>query len=93
MLAMCELAGMEKLSRYLTDTGTRQSQFADALGISRSYLNELLNSEATRKQPSPALAVRIENATKGGVPVEAWPAYSVLADRSRRHRNPPSGDE
>lgn len=58
-----------RLSEYLTKTGTSQRAFADKLGVSPSYLNELVKN---LKQPRLDLAFRIERITKGAVPARSW---------------------
>lgn len=60
---------MEKLKAHLTRTKTRQLEFARSLGISQSYVSEMLSGKRT---PSLAMAGRIASATKGRVPVSAW---------------------
>lgn len=59
------------LTRAIIQTGLSRTQFAAALGISRSHLSAL---EAGRKVPSLDLAVRIQRLTKNRVPAESWVA-------------------
>lgn len=69
MFALCKHCGMMDLCTYLSTTGTKQTQLAEVLGVSRSYLSQLVGGT---KSPSLELAVRIERATDGAVPVASW---------------------
>lgn len=60
---------MEKLRAYLCSAGVTQRSFADAVGLSRSHLNEIISG---RKRPSLDLAFAIARATSGAVTVDAW---------------------
>lgn len=55
---------MSRLNRYLKDRKRRPAEFARELGISKSYLSEILNG---KKGVSLDLALKIERITKGGV--------------------------
>lgn len=57
------------LSQIITDSGKSQTFWAERLGISRSYLSDIL---AGNKTPSLALAVRIQAETEGRVTCESW---------------------
>ncbi|MGR3498221.1 MAG: helix-turn-helix transcriptional regulator [Limimaricola soesokkakensis] len=58
-----------RLSEYLTENGTSQRAFADKIGVSPSYLNELVKN---LKQPRLDLAFEIERVTHGAVPARSW---------------------
>lgn len=63
---MCELSGMTQLAAYLAKTNTPQSRLAEAIGVSRGYMNQLVKGIRT---PSLPVALAIERATKGKVKV------------------------
>ena len=50
-------------------------QCSEALGVSQSYLYDMLNGTA---QPSLALALRIQSVTGGAVPVSSWPKLRAV---------------
>lgn len=54
---------------HITKSGATRSAWADRLGISKSFLSDLLNGNRT---PSLELAVRIERMTEGAVPAACW---------------------
>jgi DNA-binding transcriptional regulator YdaS (Cro superfamily) len=54
---------------FIKSSGQNRSAWADRLGVSRSYLSDLLNGN---KRPSLDLAVQIERATGGAVPATSW---------------------
>lgn len=60
---------MDKLTQYLESVGQRPSDFARVLGTSPGYLHDILTQ---RRRPSLDLAMRIERATGGCVPVQVW---------------------
>lgn len=64
-------SGMAKLSEFLTARRkpTTQADWAKRFGISRSYLSELMSGKYT---PSLKLAKRIQEQTKGRVPMSSW---------------------
>jgi transcriptional regulator with XRE-family HTH domain len=51
------------------EKNTTPAQFARDVGISESYLSEILN---LRKSPSLGLAARLSRATSGDVPIGAF---------------------
>ncbi len=57
------------LKLHIASSGRSRKDWAEDLGISRSFLSLL---EAGQKRPSLELAVRIERATGGAVPVQSW---------------------
>ena len=52
------------LANFITQSGESRSAWADKIGISRSYLSDILNGN---KVPSLPVAVRIERLTGGKV--------------------------
>lgn len=52
------------LAEFITQSGESRSAWADRIGISRSYLSDILNGH---KVPSLPLAVKIERLTGGAV--------------------------
>lgn len=60
---------MANLRSYISSSGAKKSALADALGISRGYLSELIGGTKT---PSLDVAVRIQRLTGGEVSVEDW---------------------
>lgn len=64
LFAMCERLAMMDLSTYLAATGTSQRAFAEKVGISPSFLNEIIQGA---KAPSLAVALKIVDAADGSV--------------------------
>lgn len=66
---------MEKLRAYLegkdpeTGKARRQSALAEAVGMSKPYLSQIL---AGARRPSYDMMCKIRDATGGEVPLEAW---------------------
>jgi plasmid maintenance system antidote protein VapI len=73
---------MGTLSDHIkTDTAKTRAEWADAFGISRPYLHGLINGT---RSPSVDVAVRIEAATGGAVPVRSWPRLAAVIDAAER---------
>ena len=66
---------MTQLDTYLAQTGIRQSEIADNIGISRGYMSDLVAGEKT---PSLKIALAIERVTAGAVPASCWVAAPEL---------------
>lgn len=66
---MCILRGMEQLATYLAQTGEPQWRFAARVNVKQSMVSRIAKGKA---KPGLDLAVRIERATDGAVPVEVW---------------------
>jgi plasmid maintenance system antidote protein VapI len=66
---------MQTLGTYLEDNGIRQTAFAETVGRTQATISRIVAGDA---QPSFDLAVSIERATGGKVPVWSWPAFSAL---------------
>ncbi len=60
---------MNILSSYLKQSGIRQSDFADAVGVGQAMVSKLARGFA---RPSLELALAIERASRGEVPVSSW---------------------
>lgn len=71
---------MMDLSTYLADTGTSQRAFAERVGISPSFLNELLRTD---KEPGLETAQKIAAETGGAVPLTAWPKLAAVVAAAR----------
>lgn len=56
-------------TEFIKSSGLNRAAWADRLGVSRSYLSDLLNGNKT---PSLDLAVQIERATNGAVAASSW---------------------
>lgn len=57
------------LREYRKAHGIKQKDLAKSLGVSNPYLCDI---EKGKRTPGLALAVRIEDATKGAVPATSW---------------------
>ena len=57
------------LADYLKDNKLKQRDFAAELGVSASYLNEIVRRV---KLPTITLAAQIEAKTSGAVPIAVW---------------------
>ncbi|OOY20862.1 hypothetical protein BMI86_10165 [Thioclava sp. DLFJ5-1] len=62
------------LKNYLRDSGTTQSKMARVLGISRPYMSQLVGGT---RRPGREVAIAIETATNGAVPVKSWAAETA----------------
>lgn len=70
------MAGMEPLEHYLDRHGITQAKFAERVGASRSFINEIVRG---RKLPGRDLALRISEATDGEVAIDVWRAPGAAA--------------
>jgi transcriptional regulator with XRE-family HTH domain len=75
--APCEQGGMEQLKSYLDKTGATLREFGRDARISASFLSEITSG---LKNPSLPVALRIQAATNGAVPLSAWPNLKAVAD-------------
>jgi transcriptional regulator with XRE-family HTH domain len=83
--------GRERLAAYRHRSRMRQNELADLLGLTDSYLSQILSG---RRRPGLDIAVRIETLT--GVPVESWADTSVSEaepKQSKRVRKTHSNSE
>jgi transcriptional regulator with XRE-family HTH domain len=64
------------LKSWLSANNLTQTQFAARLGVSTPHLSLLISG---KKRPSLSLALKIERATNGTVPVSIWadPTHTV----------------
>lgn len=60
---------MLKLKEWMARQGLNQVQAADLLGLSRSYLSEILSE---KKPPGRKAMHKIADVTGGAVPLDAW---------------------
>jgi len=67
---------MNQLDAYLRQGRGRARRIAVDVGVSEPYVSDLRHG---KRQPSPAVAQKIEAATGGAVPVSAWPNLSASA--------------
>ncbi len=70
----------QALADYLTATGLKKPEAAELFGISRVYIYGLLNGE---RDPSTAVAERIQRVTNGAVPVSSWGNHARVIDAVR----------
>jgi DNA-binding transcriptional regulator YdaS (Cro superfamily) len=68
------------LARFLSESGTSAGAFARLVKADRSQIYRCASGE---RGPSIELAVEIERATKGAVPVESWAKPVKKARRNR----------
>lgn len=69
---------MSTLKTYIKGQPSRpMREWADDIGISRSYLIALVEGERT---PSISVAKKIERATSGNVSVRDWPNIRAVLD-------------
>lgn len=59
-----------KLHDYLARTGLKDGSFAVLVDVSRGYITQL--RLGIRERPSLSVALKIEKATGGKVPVKVW---------------------
>lgn len=73
---------MSTLSEYIKSQPDRpMREWASEFGISRPYLIALMAGD---RSPSLDVAIAIQDATGGDVPIEAWPNIRRLLDGARR---------
>lgn len=67
---MCDVSGMTTLKAYFENNpGLTQDALAKRIGISRSYLAEILSGA---KEPGRNAMRKIEAGTDGAVPASSW---------------------
>ncbi|GLS87710.1 hypothetical protein GCM10010873_26840 [Cypionkella aquatica] len=57
------------LAQIIINSGETRTIWAKRIGVSKSYLSDLLNGN---RQPGLDVAVRIERLTQGAVPATSW---------------------
>ncbi len=77
-------------SEFIHTSGQNRAAWADRLGISRSYLSDILNGN---KIPSLELATKIERATAGAIMASSWIAMPASASDRLAEPTPPTPDE
>lgn len=68
------------LDTYLKSTRTSQRAFAEKVGLSASFVNEMLQGT---KEPGLDTAQKIAAATDGAVPLSAWPRLAAVIAAAR----------
>ena len=79
-------AGMMTLAEYLAATGTSQVAFARRVNTTQAWISKLCDP-ALGKSPSMPLAMLIQDATHGRVPIYVWPEWQALAPKSTNEGN------
>lgn len=74
MLHIVQSAVMANLSKYLSETGTSQSDFAALIGVDKGTVSRIVSGKLT---PRLYLAARIEEATGGAVKAVSLVGKSV----------------
>ena len=72
---------MGKLGDYLKRHDLRQADFAAKVGTTQANISKLCGSEP---RISTDMALKIEAATGGEVPLESWPQFAALAGRRQQ---------
>lgn len=72
---MCDISHMLTLNQYISEEGLTHEACAQRIGISRSYLTEILSGS---KMPGRKAIERIEAATGGRVPASVWFASGAV---------------
>lgn len=68
---------MDILQTYLSESGLRQADLAQMVGVRQTTISRLARGILT---PSLDLAFAIERATKGAVPAAAWVSAQTQGD-------------
>lgn len=66
------------LRAFIEKSNLSAAAFARQVGCSTSFLSEILSGA---KEPGLNLAIRIEKASSGAVPIEEWSQFAVLKTR------------
>lgn len=85
LFAKCEQQHMMTLEQYLAEEKQTQRDFAQSLGMSPSYMNEIVKGV---KCPSLSLALKIVNATDGKVSIAALLRQAEAGGISDQADNP-----
>ena len=73
---MCDIPRMEQLNTHINaHPGRTKGEWAEMFGVSRPHLHALMEGQ---RQPSLPVAQRIQAATRGEVPITAWPNLAAL---------------
>lgn len=75
-----------KLGEWLRAKGMGQEEFASRAGVSQSQVSRLVAGK--RRNPGTRVALAIERATDGAVPVATWEEKPAAKKRRRRARRP-----
>lgn len=79
---------MMDLKTYLAETGTSQRAFAERVGLSASFVNEMLQGT---KEPRLDTAQKIAAATDGAVALSAWPRLAAIIAAASEATQPDAG--
>lgn len=80
---------MKNLKAYIDSRASEpMRKVAEDLGVSRPYLYDLLSN---KRQPSLAVALRIEAATCGAVRVSSWDNFSQIVAAVNAEKSHASG--
>jgi DNA-binding transcriptional regulator YdaS (Cro superfamily) len=64
---------MNKLARWMEQTGTTRAALAAVIGVDASYVSRLVSADGDqRRMPGLRVALSIERATGGAVPAASW---------------------
>ena len=78
---------MQKLIQHLRDNNLTLREFARRVDISPSFLSEITADDPSkRKNPSLAMALKIQGGTKGAVAVSDWPKLAEVANAIRANQ-------
>lgn len=73
---------MMTLGKYLTETQTRQSDFAASIGVAQATVSRLVGGSMT---PSLELATKIKRVTQGLVDYDAWVTCEPNPNKETSH--------
>jgi predicted transcriptional regulator len=71
---------MDTLAQYLKTHGVTQEAFAAQIGTSQGYVAKLVNGT---RSPRLSVAQRIQDATKGAVPITGWDHLKAVVDAAK----------
>jgi transcriptional regulator with XRE-family HTH domain len=68
-VGICDIVGMNALHRYAAETAKTHAELAEEIGLSRSYVTEILSGT---RRPGRKAIEKIADATNGAVPAQSW---------------------
>ncbi|MGP9790669.1 helix-turn-helix domain-containing protein [Roseinatronobacter sp. NSM] len=81
IIAICDIAFMMTLTDYIRKRELRQEDAANEIGISRSYLSEIMSRA---KQPGRDTIKKIDTWSNGEVPPAVW--FLPVEQQNRQQR-------
>lgn len=82
---------MSTLTEYIKSREEKSlSEWAEAFGISRTYLYGLMDGTRT---PSPEVAMRIAGATANAIPASGWPNIAAMLEAADAIRITQGGNQ